>query len=198
MSSKKFSSLCYNAKTTLIDIVKSIKWQVIFCAVIILIGFIIGMYYGFAYIGADFTDENLLVKFLSGEMSTFSTLVCRILSSVIVMFLLLLFSKSKWLSPLAILLIFYRAYLLGINIAIMLKFYGVSGIIVAILILFPLQLFQLIFFSIFYFSLLCGECGLLIKSIKKYVLLSMLAIIIINFVIAILLCLFSPNIILIL
>ncbi len=198
MSSKKFSGLCYNAKTTIIDIIKSIKWQVIFSAVIILIGFIIGIYCGFAYINADFTDENLLVKFLSGEMSSFSALIYRILSSLIIMLLLLLFSKSKWLSPLAVLLIFYRAYLLGINIAIMLKFYGISGIIVAILILFPLQIIQLIFFSIFYFSLLSGECGLMIKSIKKFILISMLFIIIINFVIALLLCLFSPNIILIL
>ncbi len=196
--SKKFSSLCYSTKTTFIDIIKSIKWQIILSAVIILIGFIIGMYFAFAHVSLDFTDGDKLMCFLTGNMSNFSSLIYRVLSSLVVITLLLLFSKSKWLTPLALILIFYRAYLLGINIGIMLKFYGVSGIVVAILILFPMQLIQLLFFSMFYFALLSSQCSFMIKSVKKFVLISMGVVLILNIVISLLLLLFSPQVILVL
>lgn len=196
--SKKFSSLCYSTKTTIIDILKSIKWQIIFSAIIILIGFIIGIYFAFSQAAIDFTDGDKLMCFLTGNMTSLSSFIYRLLSSLVVLLLLLLFSKSKWLMPFALLLIFYRAYLLGINIGIMLKFYGVSGIVVAILILFPAQLIQLLFFSVFYFTLLSSKCCFMIKSVKKFVLISIGIVLLLNITISLLLLLFSPNVILVL
>jgi len=196
--SRKFSSLSYNAKTTFLDILKSIKWQLIFSALIILIGFIIGVYSAFSFLPAEITDENQLLSFLTGNMSSFSSFIYRTISSLIILLLLFLFSKSKWLSPFAIVLLFYRVYLLGINIGMMLRFYGVSGIIVAIIILFPMHLAELLFFSVFYFSLLAKNSCFVVVSIKKFILISFAVILFLNLITSILLVIFSPNIILIL
>ena len=196
--SRKFSSLAFNAKTTFLDILKSIKWQLVVSALVILIGFIIGVYSAFSFLPAEFTDENQLLSFLSGNMSSFSSLIYRIFSSLIILLLLFLFSKSKWLSPFAILIIFYRAYLLGVNIGMMLRFYGISGIIVAVIILFPIHLFELILFSVFYFSLLSQNNCFIVMSTKKFLLISLAILLILNLITSILLLIFSPNIILIL
>ena len=195
---RKFSSLSFNAKNTFIDILKSIKWQLIISALIILIGFIIGIYSAFSFLPAEICDENQLLSFLCGSMSSFSSLVYRIISSIIVMLLLFLFSKSKWLSPLAVILLFYRAYLLGINIGMMLRFYSVSGIIVAVIILFPMHLVELFFFAIFYFALLSKNSCFVLTSSKKFILISLAIVLIINIATSILLIIFSPNVILIL
>lgn len=196
MTSRKFSSLAYNAKTSFIDILKSIKWQLIISIIVILVGFIIGIVTAFSSISTDITEGEGLLSFLTGDMASFSSFFYRLLSCLVVLFLLFLFSKSKWLSPFALVLIFYRAYLFGVNIGLLLRFYGISGVIVAIVIIFPLQLLLSLFFAIFYFSLLKKDC--LPLSPFRFFLISIGIVLLINLILFLLLCLFSPNVILVL
>lgn len=198
MTKNRFSSLAYRTKDAFIDILKSIKWPLIITLAIILIGFFVGIIFAFTSLSADYINQDIVLCFLTGNMASFSSMLYRILSSLVVLILLLLFSRSKWLAPLALILLFYRAYLLGINIGIMLRFYGLSGIIVAILILLPIQLIMLFYFSFFYWALLTDEKNCILKSVKNFFLISILVIIAINLVLLLLLALFSPNVILVL
>lgn len=198
MEKSRLSSLGYRTKLTILDILRPIKWQLIITGFVVLVGFIVGFYYSFTLASADCVNEDMLLCFLTGQMSNFTTMFYRILSSLFVLLLLWLFSKSKWLSPLALVIIFYRAYLLGINLGIMLRFYGVSGVIVAILLIFPIQVALLAFFGIFYWTMLRSCNSMVLFPAKKFILISLLIIVAINFAFAILLMLFSPNVILVL
>ncbi len=195
MAKKKFSSLAYCTKTNIFDILKPIKWWLIFSTIIILVGFIVGNVNAFSSITTDLTDGDGFLSFLNGDMGSFSSFLSRVLSCLVVLFLLFVFSKSKWLVPFAMILLFYRAYLLGLNIGLLLKFYGVSGVISAIIIIFPIQILLTIFFSVFYFALLKNDC--LFFGKWKFIIFSLGLVLILNLILFILLALFSPTVILV-
>lgn len=196
MAKKKFSSLAYSAKLNVFDILKPIKWLLLFLAIVILVGFIVGMINAFSFITTDLTEGEGFLSFLNGNMGSFSSFLSRLLSCFVVLFLLFIFSKSKWLFPLAVVLLFYRAYLLGLNIGLLLKFYGISGVISAVIIIFPIQLFLSIFFAVFYLTLLKRDCCLAIGK-WKFVIFSLGLVVIVNVLLFALLALFSPTVILV-
>ena len=71
-------------------------------------------------------------------------------SMILVMLLLFGFSFTKFCMPLALILIGYRTYLLGLNLTIMFICFGVPGMIVSIIIALPCQLLALATFCLFY------------------------------------------------
>jgi hypothetical protein len=198
MAKSNFSGLTYKAKNSIVDIFKSIKWEFIVTTIILLIGFFVGVYFCFSSLTQDLLGENLAVNFLTGNMSSFISIIYRILSTLVVMLLLFMFSKSKWLIPFAVMLIFYRAYLLGINIGIMLKFYGISGIFVGIIFIFPIQLVTLFLLTFFFWALFKGGKLCLIQSPLKFCFVFIGGVVLLNLALALLLILFSPNVILVL
>ena len=60
-----------------------------------------------------------------------SSFFSRLLSLVLVMALLLVFSLTKFCLPLAYLVLAYRTYLLGLNLTLMFILYGFPGIILS-------------------------------------------------------------------
>ena len=196
MAKKKFSGLAYNAKSNILDILKPIKWLLVFSAIVILVGFVVGMIGAFSSINTDLTEGKGLISFLTGDMASISSFVGRLCSCLVILLILFLFSKSKWLSPLAIILLFYRSYLLGVNIGLLLKFYGMSGIISAVLIIFPLQLLLNLVFAVFYFVLLKKDSCFFLST-GKFILICLGVVLAINILLFLLLCLFSPVVILV-
>ena len=196
MAKKKFSGLAYNAKSNILDILKPIKWLLVFSAIVILVGFVVGMIGAFSSINTDLTEGEGLISFLTGDMASISSFVGRLCSCLVILLILFLFSKSKWLSPLAIILLFYRSYLLGVNIGLLLKFYGMSGIISAVLIIFPLQLLLNLVFAVFYFVLLKKDSCFFLST-GKFILICLGTVLAINILLFLLLCLFSPVVILV-
>ena len=196
MAKKKFSGLAYNAKSNILDILKPIKWLLVFSVIVILVGFVVGMIGAFSSINTDLTEGEGLISFLTGDMASISSFVGRLCSCLVILLILFLFSKSKWLSPLAIILLFYRSYLLGVNIGLLLKFYGMSGIISAVLIIFPLQLLLNLVFAVFYFVLLKKDSCFFLST-GKFILICLGTVLAINILLFLLLCLFSPVVILV-
>lgn len=79
-----------------------------------------------------------------------SPFFARLFSMILVLLLLFGFSYTKFCMPLALLLIAYRSYLLGLNLAIMFLLFGFSGIIISVIVALPCQLICLAVLSIFY------------------------------------------------
>ena len=198
MKSNKLSGLGFKARLTVFDYLKPIKWQLVISAFVILVGFVLGIYFAFAKATADYANEDLLACFITGKMSNLSSMLYRVLSSLFMLLLLWLFSKTKFLMPLALILIFYRAYLLGINIGIMLRFYGLTGIIIAILIILPVQLLLLCYFTVFYWNMLRSCNSAILFPTKKFLTISIIMVLAVNIALALLLMLLSPNVILVL
>lgn len=90
-----------------------------------------------------------------------SSFFSRLLSLILVMALLLVFSLTKFCLPLAYLVLAYRTYLLGLNLTLMFILYGFPGIILSFLIALPCQLICLFVLSVYYIFLcdsLNGPC----------------------------------------
>lgn len=198
MSKGKFASLSYSIKLSLKDVLKCCKWRMILTSIFALIGCGVGIYFAFSSLPETYLDESRLLGFFTGNMTDLSSFLYRLLSSLFVVFLLWLFSKNKWLTPFAMILLFYRAYLLGINLGILLRFYSLSGIFVAIIIVLPLQLLLLEFFIFFFYALKCYENVMFCQNINNFILISLLIVLFINLVLVLLLLIFSPNVIFVL
>ena len=104
----------------------------------------------------------------------------------------------KWLFPLSLLLLSYRAYLLGLNLTLIIVFNGFTGIISGILIILPCQIAALAVMTIMCL-ILCRmnrECsgG---KERVLVILVVLAALIILSVLETVLFALLSPNVILI-
>lgn len=190
------SVIAYKTKQSFLDLFKPIKWGFVIFASFILVGFILGLIYGFSNIPHISTEDTIIEKLMIGNLGSFTSLIYRFLSLTLILLILCLLSKCKWLLPIALILVFYRAYLLGINIAILLSCYGLSGIIMAI-IYFPIDLFLILCLVFCYLSLMRG-CESCFKSERQFLLICILLLLLGNIVLFLLLTLFSPNIIFIL
>ena len=194
---KKSSVISYKLQYSANELFKKNKWKLIITSIVILVGIAFGIIFGFNHLTENYVKGEFISKFLTGNMSNFSSLFYRLLSVVLIMALLYLLSLTIWTLPLGLILLFYRAYLLGINLAILLRFYGISGIVLAILI-FPFQLLILIYLVFFYLSLLFDKNGCIIQNKLAFVLISLGIILLVNILLSLVLLIFSPNIIFIL
>lgn len=79
-----------------------------------------------------------------------SSFFTRLLSMMFVYLILLGCSFHHMLFPIAVIFLSYRGYLLGLNITLMIIFYGFSGAIISILVALPCQLFAILSLMIFY------------------------------------------------
>ena len=99
---------------------------------------------------AEFSFEALM----EGGIYKFSFLLRRMLSVVLVMALLWLFSVNKFLRLFGFLLIGYRGFLLSLNVTLIVMHLGVGGIINGIVIIFPCQLIQLLILCVMFLMLI--------------------------------------------
>ena len=190
------SVIAYKTKQSFLDLFKPIKWGFVIFASFILVGFILGMIYGFSNLSHISACDTSIEKLMTGNLGSLTSLIYRFLSLVLILIILCLLSKSKWLMPIALILVFYRAYLLGINIAILLSCYGLSGIIMALIYL-PIDL-CLIFVLVFCYLSLLRSCENYFKSKKQFLLICVLLLLIGNVLLFLFLTLFSPSIIFVL
>lgn len=118
---------------------------------------------GFVMLVALLTGIIFAIKCFSGTGDVFnkygvvdlsnglsSSFFSRLFSMILVMLLLFGFSFTKFCMPLALILIGYRTYLLGLNLTIMFICFGVPGMIVSIIIALPCQILALASLCIFY------------------------------------------------
>lgn len=81
----------------------------------------------------------------------------RLLSMLVVFGFVILGSINNFLSPLAILFIAYRAFLMGGNIALLIIFNGLSGLVIGLIVVIPCQIISLALFMLFYLLLCEGR-----------------------------------------
>lgn len=83
-----------------------------------------------------------------------SSFFSRLLSLIVIFALLCLLSFCKYLFPIGVLIIAYRAYLLGLNICFMIILYGLSGVILSLFIIIPCHILAIIILCLFYILIL--------------------------------------------
>lgn len=126
---------------------------------VVLVGFFTGVFTGAKAGGASFSvpfNTVSLNAFLRGELGTFSLFWQRFLSAQFIFVVTSCTFFTPWFSVLGAAVICYRAFLLGLNITIMIVVFKTMGTITAVVFVFPFQL-----------SLLVLQCSLLIIAIHN-------------------------------
>ena len=133
-----------------------------------------------------------------------SSFFSRMLSLILISAILFVLSLCKFLFPIGVLLIGYRAYLLGLNICFMIILYGLSGAILAFFIILPCHLLAIFVLSCFYISSLktkkdfCNFGGYRYPKQKLFLFTTFfISILMICILESILLVIFSANVILV-
>lgn len=147
-------------------------------------------------------QEIDLENFYSGVTASSSAFLSRSLSLLVNVAILSILAFSPYLFPLACTLFVFRAYLLGLNFALIFVFYGIGSIFTAVIIILPCQLLMLFGLVLFYIVLQkmnsnCRCYGSCEVNRLAFVLLGFVLLILINFVETLLLCLLSGKVILV-
>lgn len=158
----KFDFKCFfsNLSFALKDHFRACKKYYIILCLLILVGLITGLLTGFKKGGEltiDSFNDKVLVDFLSGDLGIFAMLVRRVFSFCVLFFLLYLLN-IKWFTIFGnFFIILYQAYILGVNCAIFISLFSISGIINVFVVYLPCHLMSLILLTSLA-TILCSSC----------------------------------------
>ena len=136
----------------------------------------------------------------SSELVTFSYFFIRLLSYTCFLLILAVCSLTVYLVPVGLILITYRAYLVGFNCFLLIMLFGVSGAITSILIIFPIQIIITVLFII-YFTLMINRAeqkrkfGCFNMSFLKMFMIFFMILILLNLIETILLIVLNASVI---
>ena len=148
MTNFKSRSLFSRFKMNLASKFSECKGRIWLISVIVLICFVAGIVL-FSSNPYSYPGDEYLLSF-KGAGDGFGAFFSRTFSITIVTGIIFVLSLNKWLFPLGVALIGFRAYLLGFNISILCSSFGLSGVIDAIIIVIPCQIGMLIGFVLLY------------------------------------------------
>ena len=146
-------------KFSLFDCFKQNKIKLLvsicFLFIALLTGIIIAIKY---YDSSSICLSNYgLADFSGGIIS--SSFFSRFFSMLLIVLLLFGCCFTSWTFPLAILILVYRTYLLGLNLTLMFILYGIPGMLVSLIIALPCQLAIIFILLISYLLLYCNSCA---------------------------------------
>lgn len=175
------------------------KGRTITFLLIVLLCFIAGIVV-FVTTSTSFSSSEYLLDY-TGVKTGIMAFLSRSLSILVIMALCCGLSIVVFTLPIAVLVIGFRGYLLGFNLAALCAGFGLNGLIDALLIVLPCQLCTLVLLLV-YLAFMSkahanckrfGEKGSRLKIFTVFFLLLTL----VNLVETILMCIFSPSVILV-
>ncbi len=183
----------------LFDCLKNSKMMTIVLGIILVITFLTGVIVAIKA-KASYDELQKIGVVCFGRSGFFY----RLLSMLFIALICFGCSFTDWLSPLAILFLAYRAYLLGINLCLIISVNGIGGIVTAILIVLPCQLLALLTLALFYLLLRrtckdykCFGWSRISGQKGKIIIWSLILILSICILESLLFAIFSPTIILV-
>lgn len=126
----------------------------------------------------------------------------RLLSMLVVFFMVVIGSLNVYLMPIGILFIAYRCFLMGGNITLLIILNGISGIVIGLMVIVPCQLISLTIFILAFLFLSEArgykrkyECERQRHYFIFLMLIGILSIVVLCLLESLLICLFSPKVI---
>ena len=202
--SYKGQSFFCELKYSLFDCLKQNKIKVIISLCVLLISLLTGIIIAVKYYDtSNFVLSGYgIADFSKGMIS--SSFFSRFFSMLLVLLLLFACSFTPWTFPLAIFILAYRTYLLGLNLTLMFILFGVPGIVVSLIIALPCQLivlFVLLFSYILLYnnSCTCKRFGSAGQANQKFkiLLFALLLLLVCNLFESLILVIFNVNVILV-
>lgn len=131
------------------ELLKECKLKVIITAILLVVAILTGIIVAARTHTHYQIGENYgVVDVSSGGLTT--TFFARLFSMLLIAVIVFGCSYLPFLFPLAMIFLCYRAYLLGLNITLMIILYGLPGVVVSLIVALPCQLIALLLLTIFY------------------------------------------------
>lgn len=138
----------------LFNTIKFDKKYVFFCLILILIGIITGSF--FIVILKD-QDKNLIIEYIQSFVDTIKnnnfdyidTLKNTLITNYITVSLIFIIGFTTILFPINIIILFYKSFIIGFCLASFILTFGVKGLLLSIVYIFPHLIINIFLFSIF-------------------------------------------------
>ena len=187
-----------------LDCVKACRIKTIIILVLMVIALITGIIVAVRTKDSYSISDSFGVVDISSNSVNSSTFFTRLLSMLLVFAILLGSSYNNYTFAIGLIFLGYRAYLLGLNLCLLIVFYGFSGVVVSVIVAFPCQLLTLVVLSIFFIPMsktFCdqrnfGGCRMP-KQKTKIIVSTLICLLLLCLLETILLALFSAKVILV-
>ena len=204
MKSRQLSSRFCGLKYKFLDGFKENKKTTFFLVIFVLLGLLTGIFTAIKYSrGASLIafDDFSLAQYLAGDLGTSDLFFSRLFSSTIFTLIVCFCSCTIFLLPVNFILLTYRSYLVSLNCSLIIIVNGFSGLF-SMLIILPCQIISLLIITLFC-SYSCKRAVLKKKygrscKIWDKLILTFIALLIVNGLETLLLYLFSSKVILVL
>ena len=144
------------AKVSIAEHFSKYKWFYVILGAACIAGLVIGFVTGFSRAGdIKFEDlsDTVLVAFINKDASSASVFFSRFFAFLGLIILIWLINCKPFLCWLTFIVLIYRAFLIGVNCAILIVLYHMGGVINVILIFLPIHLITL--FALLIWCVVC-------------------------------------------
>ena len=204
MTNKNKNRFFRETSSFILYTIKECKIRTIIITSLLLITLLTGIIVGIRTHNSYNISNNFGVVDISENGVSSSTFFTRLLSMLLVFLILFGSSYNKYTWAIGFIFLGYRSYLLGLNITLMIIFYGFSGVVVSVIVALPCQLLTLIVLSVFFIMMSKTFCdyrnfgGCRIPKQKTKILVTTLILLLLICILeSILLSLFSAKVILV-
>lgn len=201
----KSGSKWLNIKYAVTDFFNKNKWLIIVLGILLLLALLTGMFTAIKLYNIDNDidlEEYSMYTLMDGSIYSFKYLLLRLLSCFIVLGLLYVFSLTKYLYSFGFALVIYRAFLITLNVTLIIIRLGISGVLTSILIILPCQIVCVVILALLFILLMTmlkskKECKYVPEEISNAFVILLISMVLVCVVEAILLLIFRPTTILI-
>ena len=204
MTNKNKNRFFRDAFEFIISSIKACKLKTIIIIIFTTIALITGIIVAIRTKDSYNISNNFGVVDVSSNGVNSSTFFTRLLSMLLVFAICLGSSYNNYTFVIGLIFLSYRAYLLGLNLCLMIVFYGFSGVVVSVIVAFPCQLLTLAVLAVFFIIMsrtFCdqrnfGGCHMP-KQKTKVIISTLICLLLLCLIETILLALFSAKVILV-
>lgn len=151
----------------LFNTIKFDKRYVFFCLILILLGIIVGSLF---IVILNSSDKNLVIEYIESFVDSIKnnnfnyteTLKNTLILNYLVIIIISIFGFTYFLVPINILLLFYKAFIIGFSLSSFILTYKIKGLLLSIIYIFPHLILNILLFSL----LIAFTLKLSIKMIK--------------------------------
>ena len=131
----------------LLNNIKFEKKYVLFSLIIVILGIITGSLF---ITILDSSDKNLVIEYVSSFIENLdnnillNTLICNVLTISII----IIIGFTFFLFPINIIILFYKAFIIGFTLSSFILIYRLKGILISIIYIFPHMIINILVFSL--------------------------------------------------
>lgn len=137
----------------LINNIKFDKRYVLFSLILVILGIITGSLF---IVILNNSDKNLVIEYISsfidniknGDINNLDILKNTLITNYIIIFILVIIGFSCFLFPINILILFYKAFVIGFSISAFILTYSIKGTLLSIFYILPHLILNILIFSL--------------------------------------------------